>query len=145
MCQRGPSATWHRHSALAGSGAHTDTGVPSVKCGAHVSSSLHSHFLPPPDPCFCSQSIAGTPRGLRACTGGDDACATTSIPEALMGAAPAPAADVQPCLETFLVVTTWGEGVILASSGWRSEMRLLNMLQCTGQSRQQRVLCPKCR
>lgn len=49
------------------------------------------------------------------------------------------------CLETFLVVTTWQGGLLLASSLYKRGM-LPNMLQCTGHSPQELSgpTCPSC-
>ena len=53
-----------------------------------------------------------------------------------------PPGVIRQCLKTVWVVTT-REEMLLASSGWRSGM-LPDILQCTGQSPQLRIIQPKC-
>ena len=93
-----PQGSLHRHSALACSGAPTSTRLPSVTCGAHASSSERYHFLLPPTLASALQvsweSHEVSDPAL------DTSFVSSPIPGTLRGAAPAPATDVQPCLET---------------------------------------------
>ena len=106
---QGSLSTLHRHSALVCSGAHTSTRPPShvwrprqPLCALSPSS---------PHPCFCPPSISGIQQDLRPCTGGHDTSfVSSSVPGTPRGAAPAPATDVQPCLETFFGCGNWGKG-----------------------------------
>ena len=51
-----------------------------------------------------------------------------------------PPGDIWQCLETFLVVTTWGQGVTPASTGMLLNISIMRRVACP----QQRIIGPKC-